>query len=268
MSVDLSPTDDVVVLRDVEKSFANGTTAIGSVDLTVSAGEFVSLLGPSGCGKSTVLRLVAGLEQPSSGSVSVFGTDPRSARTAGGIAYVFQDATLLPWLSVWKNVALPLTLDKRPRAEIATAVENALAVVGLSDRSADLPRQLSGGMRMRVSIARALTLNPRLLLMDEPFGALDEITRQALQREVHNIWRSVPGMSVLFVTHNVFEAAFLSTRVVVLGARPGRVIADIENAPAGLPTDAAQPSRHSAAYADRVSRISAVLESGSNLEVV
>jgi NitT/TauT family transport system ATP-binding protein len=255
-----------LALENVDKVFANGTVALRAIDLAVAPGEFVTLLGPSGCGKSTILRLIAGLGSPSTGSTRVFGTDPVTARAGGRVAYVFQDATLLPWLTVAKNVALPLTLARRPRAEITAAVDRVLRLVGLESHANDLPRQLSGGMRMRASIARALIGEPELLLMDEPFGALDEITRQTLQSELREIWANVPGTTVIFVTHNVFEAAFLATRVVVLGARPGRIVADLSTGEAStdaLSTDAprehSHPFRSSDDFAHRVARISDAL---------
>lgn len=253
-------TRHVVSMSGVEKVFSTGTTALECLDLDIAAGEFVSLLGASGSGKSTVLRLIAALDTATAGDVSVFGTAPEQARRSGRIAYVFQDATLLPWATVHKNVALPLSLAGRPRKEINAAVDRALDVVGLADRRRDLPRHLSGGMRMRVSIARALTLDPGLLLMDEPFGALDEITRQDLQAEIKKIWQNTPGLTVVFVTHNVFEAAFLSTRITVLGSRPGRVVAEFDNPVGALPADQV---RSDSEYTASVSRISAALENNS-----
>ncbi|MFD6517680.1 ABC transporter ATP-binding protein [Rhodococcus sp. NPDC060176] len=257
MSRESEHPEPVVLLADVEKTFANGTTALNGVDLRISQGEFVSLLGASGSGKSTILRLIAALDDASAGEVHVFGTTPEQARRSGRLSYVFQDATLLPWASVRKNVGLPLSLAGRTRSEINAVVDHALELVGLADRDRDLPRHLSGGMRMRVSIARALTLDPSLLLLDEPFGALDEITRQDLQAEIKSIWQQTPGLTVVFVTHNVFEAAFLSTRVVALSSRPGRVVAEFEN-PAG--SSNLGQIRGSAEYTEAVSRISAALE--------
>ncbi|EHN09116.1 nitrate/sulfonate/bicarbonate ABC transporter ATP-binding protein [Patulibacter medicamentivorans] len=219
------PDAAVVALDGVGKTFANGTAALADVQLEVAPGELVSFVGPSGCGKSTVFRLIAGLADPTRGTVSVMGTSPQRARRDGSVAYVFQDPTLLPWASVRDNVALPLRLRGDGRRERAAAADRALELVGLDGHERDLPRQLSGGMRMRVSIARALVSRPRLLLMDEPFGALDEITRQALQGELLRIWRQADDMTVLFVTHNVFEAVYLSTRIAVMAPRPGRIAA-------------------------------------------
>lgn len=211
----------LITLRDVSKRFDSGVQALDGVSLSVAPGEFVTLLGPSGCGKSTVLRLVAGLDAASGGSV-----DSPARRDEGATAFVFQDATLMPWANVFDNVWLPLRLAGRSRAEADAPVRAALASVGLSDFATAYPAQLSGGMRMRASIARALLTQPRVLLMDEPFAALDEITRQKLADDLLVNWRA-QAPAVLFVTHNVFEAVFLSQRVLVMSARPGRVIADI-----------------------------------------
>jgi NitT/TauT family transport system ATP-binding protein len=205
--------------------FPGGTEALVGIDLTIPRGQFVSLVGPSGCGKSTLLRLVAGLVAPSAGTLSVDGHDPVTARrTRQELAYVFQEATLLPWRSVAANVALPLELrgERNPKR-----VAEALEMVGLSEFARALPRELSGGMRMRASIARALVTRPDLLLLDEPFGALDEITRQRLNLELLRLWEA-NGWTALFVTHHVQEAVFLGQRVLVMSPRPGRLIADLE----------------------------------------
>ncbi|NVO14612.1 MAG: ABC transporter ATP-binding protein [Rhodoplanes sp.] len=212
----------VVTLRGVGKAFPNGTLALQNLDLTVNRGEFVSLLGPSGCGKSTALRLIAGLARPSGGAV-VWGSGGTPAR--GDLGVVFQEPTLMPWASVAANVRLPLRLTHRPdNAEALVA--DMLARVGLDGFAKAYPRELSGGMRMRVSIARALVTNPELLLMDEPFAALDEITRFRLDNALLDLWQEL-GKTVVFVTHSVFEAVYLSTRIVVMTPRPGRVAADI-----------------------------------------
>jgi NitT/TauT family transport system ATP-binding protein len=211
----------LIALHEVGKRFDSGVLALDGVSLSVAPGEFVTLLGPSGCGKSTVLRLVAGLDVPNTGRV-----DSPARRDEGATAFVFQDATLMPWASVFDNVWLPLRLAGRSRAEADPAVRAALASVGLAEFAAAHPAQLSGGMRMRASIARALLTQPRVLLMDEPFAALDEITRQKLANDLLANWQA-QRPAVLFVTHNVFEAVFLSQRVLVMSARPGRVIADI-----------------------------------------
>jgi len=188
--------------------------AVGGVDLTVAPGEFVAILGPSGCGKSTLLRMIAGLERIDAGAIEV----ERAA-----LAYVFQDAHLLPWRSVLANVALPLELRRRDAASRTAAARRAIEQVGLGDAADRFPAELSGGMRMRVSLARALVTEPRLLLLDEPFAALDEITRQGLDDQLRALWRST-GTTVLFVTHSIAEAAFLAERAVVLTRRPARVV--------------------------------------------
>ena len=207
----------LIALRDAALRYPNGTEALRPVSLDVMAGEFVSLLGPSGCGKSTLLKLVAGLLRPTQGEVQVTaGTAP------GDVAFVFQEPTLMPWADVQTNVRLPLDLAGLPRADADARVHDALALVGLSGFATHRPRELSGGMQMRVSIARALVTRPRLLLMDEPFGALDDITRQRLDTELLALARA-QGLTVLFVTHSISEAVYLSDRVVVMAARPGRI---------------------------------------------
>jgi NitT/TauT family transport system ATP-binding protein len=222
----------LISLQDVAKRFNNGLQALQQVSLTVAAGEFVALLGPSGCGKSTVLRLVAGLDEASAGQVQA------PALRAGGAAgdtdttaFVFQEPTLMPWATVFDNVWLPLRLQGRSRQASAPAVRAVLARVGLAEFENAHPAQLSGGMKMRASIARALVTRPRVLLMDEPFAALDDITRQALNADLLRWWQPVDGsaasMATLFVTHNVAEAVYLSQRVLVMAARPGRVVADL-----------------------------------------
>ena len=219
-------TQPAIALRDVGKRYARGTVALQGLSFEVGAREFVSLLGPSGCGKSTVLRLVAGLDAPSSGHVEspalAASTPTRDADTA----FVFQDPTLMPWANVFDNVWLPLRLAGRSKAEAAPEVRRVLASVGLAEFETAFPAELSGGMRMRASIARALVTQPRVLLMDEPFAALDEITRQRLNADLLAWWQST-ALAVLFVTHSVFEAVFLSQRVLVMGARPGRVVAEV-----------------------------------------
>jgi NitT/TauT family transport system ATP-binding protein len=206
-------------LTAVAKRFPSGTEALRSLTFAVGEGEFVSLLGPSGCGKSTALRLIAGLLPPDSGTVNWPERKPP-------IGFVFQDATLMPWADALANVRLPLDLQHVPRAEGKARAAAALARVGLSGFEHAYPRELSGGMKMRVSIARALVTNPKLLLMDEPFAALDEITRQKLNDDVLELWRR-SGVTVVFVTHSVFESAYLSNRIVVMRSRPGQVYADL-----------------------------------------
>jgi NitT/TauT family transport system ATP-binding protein len=221
-------TDDPVLSADrVEKTYANGTRALDEVRLQIRRGEFVSLLGPSGCGKSTLLKMFAGLEQPSHGHVRWWGQNMATVSSPGRtLAMVFQEATLMPWSSVAENVRLPLELAGMKRYESAPRVDDALKLVGLGKFGHVYPRELSGGMQMRASIARALATRPNLLLMDEPFGALDEFTRNRLDADLRRIW-SEQDLTVVFVTHSIYEAVFLSSRVIVMAARPGRVIADI-----------------------------------------
>lgn len=221
-----SPTRPLVRLVEVGKRFPNGTLALERMNLSVGQHEFISFLGPSGCGKSTVLRLVAGLADPSSGEV-VFDFERRQARGAErDLGFVFQEPTLMPWSTVFDNVYLPLRLAGRKRDEAGESVREALERVGLSRFAQVYPRELSGGMKMRVSIARALVTRPRLLLLDEPFAALDEMTRSRLNNDLLAIWRD-HRFTVLFVTHSVYESVFLSSRIVVMAARPGRVVADL-----------------------------------------
>jgi NitT/TauT family transport system ATP-binding protein len=240
-----APTEaaPVVTLGGVVKRFATGTLALDRLDLTIRAGEFVSLLGPSGCGKSTALRLIAGLSEPSGGSISwsetapgnAFKTPPehRPARRATArrrdrpdIGFVFQEPTLMPWATVFRNVMLPFELDGADRRHAAGRVTRALERVGLASFRDAHPRELSGGMRMRVSIARALVTDPPLLLMDEPFASLDEITRFRLNNDLLDLWRAA-GHTVVFVTHSVFESVYLSSRIIVMTPRPGRIFADL-----------------------------------------
>ena len=217
----------LVSLKGVSKAYANGTVALRNANFVAGQGEFISLVGPSGCGKSTILRIVAGLGPTSAGEVRVAGLPPEQARRErGDMAFVFQDATLLPWRTVSANVELPLQMRGIGKAERRQQTMEALGTVGLADVAREYPRQLSGGMKMRVSIARALVAKPSLMLMDEPFGALDEMTRGRLNEELLRIV-ALAGWTVLFVTHNVFEAVFLSSRVLVMSARPGRIVADI-----------------------------------------
>ena len=210
-----------------EKTYPNGTRALLPVDLTVREGEFVTLLGPSGCGKSTLLKMVAGLLQPSRGRLLLWRKPvDQAGAVAGGshrLSFVFQEATLMPWASVRSNVRLPLDLAGVPASEAAPRVQSALQLVGLDKFGDSLPRELSGGMQMRASIARALVTQPQLLLMDEPFGALDEITRNRLDSDLLALWQR-QKLTVIFVTHSIHEAVFLSQRVVVMAARPGRIV--------------------------------------------
>ena len=211
-------------VASAHKTYPDGTVALQPVDLRVREGEFVTLLGPSGCGKSTLLKMVAGLLQPTGGSLRLWGQPMQQLQEAGRqLAFVFQAPTLMPWADVATNVRLPLDLAGVPRAQAQERVAEALQLVGLEKFSHSLPRALSGGMQMRASIARSLVVQPQLLLMDEPFGALDEITRHKLDTELLSLWAE-RGLTVVFVTHSIHEAVFLSTRVVMMAARPGRVV--------------------------------------------
>ncbi|MGQ0675445.1 MAG: ABC transporter ATP-binding protein [Rhodospirillales bacterium] len=214
----------LVRLEGVRKSFASGTLALDGLDLAIGQHEFLSILGPSGCGKSTALRLIAGLISPNAGAIE-WPAGPLG-EGAGEIGFVFQEPTLMPWASVADNVRLPLRLKGAPRAESDRRVAEALDMVGLGGFARAYPRELSGGMKMRASIARALVTRPRLLLMDEPFAALDEITRMKLNDDLLALWRA-QNWTVVFVTHSVFESVYLSQRVAVMTARPGRAAAEI-----------------------------------------
>ncbi|MDE1906063.1 MAG: ABC transporter ATP-binding protein [Rhodospirillales bacterium] len=209
----------MITLRQVAKVFGNGTKALERIDAQIAPGSFVALLGPSGCGKSTLLRLLAGLDTPSSGEIS-WGHAGKPA--AGEIGYVFQDPTLLPWADAAENVYLPLRLRGVGRAVAMPRVMAALAQMGLEGFEHTKPKALSGGMRMRVSIARALVSEPALLLMDEPFGALDEFTRHKLQDDLLGLWRRT-GKTVVFVTHSIYEAAYLANRIMIMTPRPGSI---------------------------------------------
>jgi len=215
----------LLALHGVGKTFPNGTLALANLNFNLRRGEFLSLLGPSGCGKSTVLRIIAGLTAPSYGSVE--WPDPSThAGKSNRIGFVFQDPTLMPWASVFNNVSLPLVLNCMAAASIAGRVTTALDRVGLTKFAEAYPRELSGGMRMRVSIARALVTEPQLLLMDEPFAALDEITRFKLNNDLLQVWQAT-GTTVVFVTHSVFESVYLSSRILVMSARPGRIFTEL-----------------------------------------
>src|SRR5947207_14290600 len=218
---DIDAAGLAVRLRAITKVYDNAMAALGPLDLDVAKGEFVSLLGPSGCGKSTALRLIAGLSAPSAGTVNV----SHHATRADGlhpIGFVFQEPTLMPWASVRENVRLPLKLAHAAAADADGRIEEALAQVGLAEFADAYPRELSGGMKMRVSLARALVTDPDILLLDEPFAALDEITRFRLNNDLLTLWRNL-RKTVIFVTHSVFESVYLSQRVVVMTARPGRI---------------------------------------------
>jgi len=235
-------------LTAVSRTFDNGVQALNGFDLAVEAGEVVTLIGPSGCGKSTVLRLIAGLDAPTVGTVEWPKGRPE-------IGFVFQEATLMPWASAYNNVWLPLRLRGVSRAEAADRVNEALELVGLSDFADAKPHQLSGGMKMRVSIARSLVTRPTLLLMDEPFAALDEITRFRLNDELLALKQRL-FLTIVFVTHSIFESVFLSSRVVVMTPRPGRVAAEF---PISEPAPRSESFRTSVAYSEHARAISASL---------
>ena len=237
-----------LVFDGVSRTYPDGTRALAGVSLTVRPGEFFSLLGPSGCGKSTLLRIAAGLEAPDRGDVR---------RGSDEVGFVFQDPTLMPWATVAANVALPLRFARRPAREIDARVAEALARVGLAERAAAYPRELSGGMRQRVAIARALVTRPRLLLMDEPFAALDEIGRFRLDADLLRL-QARDGWTAVFVTHSVYEAVFLSSRVVVMGGAPGHIVAEKEIA-FDAPRDEAL--RDGPAFAAACAEVSALLRS-------
>lgn len=241
--------DPAVALRGVGKIFETGTVALQGLDLEIAAGEFVSLLGPSGCGKSTALRLIAGLAAPTAGSVF------RSGDTAADIGFVFQEPTLMPWASAFANVRMPLRLRGMGRRAARDDVMEALRLVGLADFADAYPRELSGGMKMRVSIARALVTRPRILLMDEPFAALDEITRFRLNDQLLDLWQAM-GFTVVFVTHSVFESVYLSQRICIFSPRPGRIADEL---PVDEPYPRGEAFRTSTAYATRCRDVSAAL---------
>ena len=238
-----SAAPPLVALRGVGKTFANGVKALDSLDLTVRAGEFLTLLGPSGCGKSTALRIVAGLSEPTRGEVTWSDAAGDAAQARRQIGFVFQEPTLMPWATIAANVRLPLRL--RRLADAPARIDAALERVGLAGFADSYPRELSGGMKMRASIARALVTEPKLLLMDEPFAALDEITRFRLNGDLLALWQSL-RKTVIFVTHSVFESVFLSSRIIVMTARPGRVFKELVVA-ASYPRD--ERFRTSAEYA-------------------
>lgn len=268
-----------ITLSNVSKIYQNGTVALQDLNLTIEQGQFVSLLGPSGCGKSTVLRIIAGLGRMSSGrldwgnanqsgpSPSSFNPNSSSSNSSNPnspnqprLAFVFQEAALMPWATVADNVRLPLKLAKVPNREALQSVSEALHLVDLHGFERSHPRQLSGGMKMRVSIARALVTKPDVLLMDEPFGALDEMTRSRLNSDLLDLWQQ-KHWTVVFVTHNIYEAVYLSNRVVVMAARPGRVVADV---PIEAPYPRTEEFRTSAQFNDYCRQISHALSQAAN----
>ena len=251
----------VVEIKDVTKQFGP-TTAVRGIDLEIEAGEFISLIGPSGCGKSTLLRIIGDLIQPTSGTATVNGKPARQARIDRDYGIVFQDAVLYDWRTVAKNISLPLELARWDRKRRSAKVKEMLDLVELGGFESHYPWQLSGGMQQRVSIARALSFDPSLLLMDEPFGALDEMTRERLNMELLRIWEA-SGSTVVFVTHSIAEAVFLSTRVVVMSPRPGR-ISDV------IPIDLVQPrtatTREEPKFFELVTQVREALHLGHELD--
>jgi NitT/TauT family transport system ATP-binding protein len=255
MGTDRTPmAAPVVAISDVNKVFdsAGGrTTALEAIDLAIGAGEFVSLIGPSGCGKSTLLRLIGDLTAPTSGTVTVNGKPARQARLDRDYGIVFQAPVLFDWRSVQANVALPLEVKGVSRRERDERVQAMLELVELRDFARHYPYQLSGGMQQRVSIARALAIEPSILLMDEPFGALDEMTRERLNAEVQRIWQQT-GTTIVFVTHSIPEAVFLSSRVVVMSPRPGRIVRVID---VDLPRPRTDDTRETARYFELITDV-------------
>ena len=253
----------VVTLKDVTKQFGkDGVVALQDIDLAIEPGEFISLIGPSGCGKSTLLRVVGDLIQPSSGVVEVNGKSAHQARVDRDYGIVFQDSVLFEWRTVAKNIGLPLELAGWSRERRRDRVQEMLELVELTGFESHHPWQLSGGMQQRVSIARALSFDPDLLLMDEPFGALDEMTRERLNLELLRIWQA-SGSTVIFVTHSISEAVFLSTRVVVMSPRPGRItgIVDVD-----LPQPRTERTREEPRFAELIREVRRTLRAGGGFE--
>jgi len=258
-------TSPAVAIRDLSLVFDTADApvyALSHVDLTVATGDFVSLIGPSGCGKTTLLRVMADLERATSGTIEVNGVSPEEARLNRAYGYVFQAPALYPWRTVLRNVTLPLEIMHTPRAERQERARRVLDLVNLAGFERKFPWQLSGGMQQRVSIARALAFDPAILLMDEPFGALDEIIRDHLNEQLLRLWHRT-GKTVIFVTHSIPEAVFLSTRIVVMSPRPGRIIDIVDN---NLPADRTLDIRDSADFAALAHRVRAGLRAGHGYE--
>jgi NitT/TauT family transport system ATP-binding protein len=251
-----------VSVKGVSKQFKGGTTALQDIDLEIEQGEFISLIGPSGCGKSTLLRIIGDLIEPSRGEVSVNGKSARQARRDHDYGIVFQDAVLYDWRTVARNIALPLELAGWERDRRKQRVDEMLKLVELQGFADHYPWQLSGGMQQRVSIARALSFDPALLLMDEPFGALDEMTRERLNAELLDIWQA-SASTVVFVTHSIAEAVFLSTRVVVMSARPGRISKLI---PIDLPQPRTGATREDSRFFELATEVREALHMGGGYE--
>jgi NitT/TauT family transport system ATP-binding protein len=242
-----------IEIAGVTKKYGNAHAVLESIDLVVAKQEFISIIGPSGCGKSTILQLIAGVAVPTSGTIRVDGMTPLNARET--ISFVFQDATLLPWRTVKQNIGLGLELEHAPNARREKEIAALLELVGLKDVAKSYPRELSGGMRMRVSIARALATNPRLMLLDEPFAALDEMSRDRLNEEILRL-RAEQNWTAVFVTHSVSEAVFLSDRIVVLAPNPGRIYAEFR---VELPAPRTSVIRNSPEFDAIVARVSHTL---------
>ena len=245
--------DPIVKFHSLQKRYGDGPLVLDRINLSIRHGDFVTLIGPSGCGKSTLLRLVSGLSPVTGGELTIAGRLPEETRELQ--AFIFQEATLLPWLTAEQNIRLPLRLRGRPAAEQAARAGQLLELVGLHSASEQFPRQLSGGMKMRVSLARALAMTPQLLLLDEPFGALDEITRHRLNEELLRLRERQP-FTALFVTHSVEEAVFLSNRIVVLSANPGRVHAEVT---VPFPSARSSTLRIDPDFQAKVAEVSAIL---------
>ncbi|WP_051231128.1 ABC transporter ATP-binding protein [Kaistia adipata] len=255
----------VIDIRGLSLTFETNdgpVQALSNIDLDIKRGEFVSFIGPSGCGKTTLLRVIADLERPTGGSITVNGVSPEEARLARAYGYVFQAAALYPWRTIAKNVALPLEIMGLPRAERERRIADNLALVNLAGFEKKYPWQLSGGMQQRASIARALAVEPELLLMDEPFGALDEIVRDHLNEQLLKLWAKTQK-TVVFVTHSIPEAVFLSTKIVVMSPRPGRVTDVID---CGFPRDRTLDIRETPAFLEVAARVRDGLRAGHSYE--
>lgn len=259
MSAVMSKTAPAISARDIGVRFfteRRDVTALQSLNLDVTQGEFLTLLGPSGCGKSTFLRVVADLQPANKGTISVLSVAPRAARGNRDIGFVFQDAALLPWRTALQNVELPLQVGGGSSRKGRRSPMELLDLVGLKDRAGAYPHEMSGGQRQRVSIARALVCDPKILLMDEPFGALDEITRDRLNEEIRRVWKQT-GVTILFVTHSIHEAAFLGQRVLMMAANPGRVR---EIIPVALPEDRTLATRETPEFVSLTAQLRRALE--------
>jgi len=257
-----APADPLVRLQGVDKAFDRGPVVLQGIDLDIHEGDFLCLLGPSGCGKSTVLRLIAALTAPTGGQLRWNASARLTGSGKPDVGFVFQEPTLMPWATVAENVYLPFKLKDRPRQDVQGRIDEVLALVGLTDAAQAYPRQLSGGMKMRASIARAIVTRPRLLLMDEPFAALDEITRTRLNRDLANLWQQL-GCTIVFVTHSVVESVQLASRIAVMAARPGRIVGEL---PGLADRQQARPTAMDArtgAHCEKVSQLLDLAMSGS-----